>query len=70
MNGSPWNHNLKLLFLLMVQRGDFGLDDLEDLDNQDDLDYTVISLLTDEIEKIKKENLELNNKQAHIQVPS
>lgn len=54
----------------MVQRGDFGLDDLEDLDNQDDLDYTVISLLTDEIEKIKKENLELNNKQAHIQVPS
>ena len=70
MNRSPRNHNLKLIFLLMVQRDNFGLYDLEDLDCQDDLDSSVISLLTDEIEKIKKENLDLNNKQAHIQVPS
>lgn len=47
-------------FLSQVQRGDFGLDDLDE--------HSVISLLTEVIEKIKKENQELNTQQAHIQV--
>lgn len=42
-----------------VQRRDLGLDDLDE--------QNVISLLTDVIEKIKKENEELNIKQSHIQ---
>uniref|UniRef100_A0A3Q1HFC5 Cell cycle progression 1 n=1 Tax=Anabas testudineus TaxID=64144 RepID=A0A3Q1HFC5_ANATE len=41
------------------QRGDFGLDDLDE--------HKFISLLTDVIEEIKKENKVLNMKQAHIQ---
>lgn len=45
-------------FLSQVQRGD--LDDLDE--------HSVISLLTEVIEKIKKENHELNTQQAHIQV--
>lgn len=52
--------NLFLLFLSQIQRGDFALDDLDE--------HTVISLLTEVIEKIKKENQELNTQQAHIQV--
>ncbi|KAM9366077.1 cell cycle progression protein 1 isoform 2-T2 [Symphorus nematophorus] len=40
------------------QRGDFGLDDLDE--------QKVISLLTEVIEKINKENQELNIQQAHI----
>ncbi|KAM7424082.1 hypothetical protein PAMA_000438 [Pampus argenteus] len=42
-----------------VQRGDLGLDDLDE--------QYVILLLTDVIEKIQKDNQELNIKQAHIQ---
>ncbi|XP_030269817.1 cell cycle progression protein 1 isoform X3 [Sparus aurata] len=41
------------------QRGDFGLDDLDD--------KKVISLLTEVIEKMKRENHELIIQQAHIQ---
>ncbi|XP_070762210.1 cell cycle progression protein 1 isoform X2 [Enoplosus armatus] len=41
------------------QRGDVGLDDVDE--------QKVISLLTEVIEKIKKENQELNIKQVHIQ---
>ncbi|KAF3686404.1 Cell cycle progression protein 1 [Channa argus] len=41
------------------QRGDFGLDDLDE--------NKVISLLTGVIEKIKKENQDLSIKQVHIQ---
>nr|XP_046242008.1 cell cycle progression protein 1 isoform X2 [Scatophagus argus] len=44
---------------LTKQRGDFGLDDLDE--------HTVISLLTEVIEKIKKENQQLNMERAHIQ---
>lgn len=47
-------------FLSLAQRGDFGLDDMDE--------HKLISLLTDVIEKIKKENQELSIKQAHIQV--
>lgn len=52
--------NLFLLFLSQIQRGDFALDDLDE--------HTVISLLTEVIEKIKNENQALNTQQAHIQV--
>nr|XP_020460780.1 cell cycle progression protein 1 isoform X1 [Monopterus albus] len=41
------------------QRGHFGLDDLDE--------QKPISLLTEVIEKVKKENQELSSKQAHIQ---
>lgn len=43
-----------------VQRVDFGFDDLDEQE--------VISLLTDVIEKVKKENEELYIKQTNIQV--
>lgn len=43
-----------------VQRGDFGLDDLDE--------QKVISLLTEVIKKMKKENQELNTETASIQV--
>lgn len=43
-----------------VQRDEFGMDDPDE--------QKVISLLTEVIEKIKKENQELNIKQEHIQV--
>lgn len=49
-----------LPFLTQVHRGDFVLDDVDE--------QKVISLLTEVIEKIKKENRELNIKQEHIQV--
>ncbi|XP_070700409.1 cell cycle progression protein 1 isoform X2 [Pempheris klunzingeri] len=42
-----------------IQRGDFGLDDLDE--------QKIISLLTEVIRKTKKENQELQDKQAHIQ---
>ncbi|XP_030019262.1 cell cycle progression protein 1 [Sphaeramia orbicularis] len=45
--------------LLSNQRGEFGLDDLDD--------HKVISVLTDVIEEIQKENEELIIKQAHMQ---
>ena len=45
-----------------MQKGDFGLDDLDE--------QKMISLLTDVIEKINKENQELSIQQAHIQVTS
>ncbi|GLD58430.1 cell cycle progression protein 1 isoform X1 [Lates japonicus] len=44
---------------LTNQRGDFGLKDLDE--------QKVISLLTEVIEKIKKENQDISIKQAHIQ---
>lgn len=47
-------------FFYFLQIAHFGLDDLDE--------QKVISLLTDVIEKIKRENQELNTKQAHIQV--
>lgn len=52
--------NLFLPFLIKVQRRDLGLDDLDE--------QKVISLLTDVIEKLKKENQELHIKQVHVQV--
>lgn len=48
------------LLLTQVQWGDFVLDDVDE--------QKVISLLTEVIEKIKRENQQLNIKQAHIQV--
>lgn len=51
---------MAVTFLTYAQRGDFGLDDLDE--------HKFISLLTDVIEEIKKENKVLNMKQAHIQV--
>lgn len=47
-------------FLTHAQRGDFCIDDLDE--------HKCISLLTGVIEKMKKENQELNMKQAFIQV--
>lgn len=49
-----------ITFLTHAQRGDFCLDDLDE--------HKRITLLTDMIEKIKKDNKELNMKQALIQV--
>lgn len=49
-----------ILLLFQVQRDDFVLDDLNE--------HTVISLLTEVIEKIKKENQKLIAQQTHIQV--
>ncbi|XP_022598798.1 cell cycle progression protein 1 isoform X2 [Seriola dumerili] len=46
-------------FTKQAQRGDFALKDLDE--------QKVISLLTEVIEKIKKENQEINVNQAHIQ---
>ncbi|XP_071344439.1 cell cycle progression protein 1 isoform X2 [Trachinotus anak] len=46
-------------FTNQAQRGDFALKDLDE--------QKVISLLTEVIEKIKKENQEINVKQVHIQ---
>ncbi|XP_049900056.1 cell cycle progression protein 1 isoform X1 [Epinephelus moara] len=46
-------------FAKQVQKSDFALDDLDE--------QKVISLLTEVIEKMKKENQELNIKRAHIQ---
>lgn len=54
------DHNFFPPFLTQVQKGDFGLDDLDE--------QKVISLLTEVIKKIKKENQELKVKQTHIQV--
>ncbi|XP_034385348.1 cell cycle progression protein 1 isoform X2 [Cyclopterus lumpus] len=52
-------HDGEQAFIKEVQRDEFGLDDPEEQKG--------ISLLTEVIEKIKKENLELNIKQEHIQ---
>lgn len=52
------DHNLFLPPLCQVE-----MSDLDELDEQ-----KVISLLTEVVEKVKKENQELNVKQVHIQV--
>lgn len=51
---------MELSSFSQVQRGDFGLDDLDE--------QKVISLLTEVIKKMKKENQELNMETASIQV--
>lgn len=60
MTATLMDRNWILLLLSQVQKDDFVLDDLNE--------HTVISLLTEVIEKIKKENQELITQQAHIQV--
>jgi len=60
INLTSLSRNLFFPFLTLVQRIDFGQDDLDEQE--------IISLLAEVIKKIKKENKELNVKRVHIQV--